>query len=426
MNNLYFDSAATTYPVQSVLEAVTNARWENPSTINKYGTEARSQVERVRRQIQKLLRCEEKEVIFTSGGTEANNTAIFSALGVLLSGHSHEEKERNARRKVYIAGLEHSSVYDCLYFLEQHQKLEIVELSVDRNGRLILDGVDLKGALVCVSHVNNEIGTVTDVAEISRKINALPANARPKLLVDGVQALGKIEIGKVIEAVKLSDYYSISAHKIHGLKGVGALIASARIVPFHIGGSQEKGFRAGTENTAGIMGFGKALELVEKNPVKDAGMPLDKGVESFSEGISGAENQAKIESARAAKTILLQRLKEHFEEGGFVVNSPEDGSSYILSISIKGVKSEVMIHMLAEKGISVSSGSACSSHKDTLSRIIKKIGAEKEYADGTLRISFAPDYFYKESDKVIRVEDVKYLAKAIYESACEIQKYYRF
>ncbi len=579
--DLYFDSASTTYPTKEVLEVAFHAPWENPSTINTFGVESRKRVEDVRRQIQRLLRCEDAEVIFTSGGTESNNTAIFSALGVLdgrkrrmgspsliecvcpvfdpmpqqggveddpyLSsinqhvfcsedtgacglpeefaqemlaeearlfrgaGVENTGKEvmsatgstannvvgtssvqsglpysfsadkedlenssiENEKQRVYITGLEHSSVYDCLYFLEKKLGfLEIIELPVDTQGRAILTDVDFSGALVCVSHVNNELGTVTDIAAIRRMIDSLPADRQPLLLVDGVQALGKIELERVVEAVRLSDYYSISGHKIHGLKGTGALLAHAPVVPLHIGGGQEQSLRAGTENTVGIAALGEALRLLEesqqfiktqnaeflqrqreqkqnvqfidKNNDNTVGYnnSLNIGAGDFSSldlpdsldgrhqnslPISNEEQnpERRVTSVLEARAYLLATLAAALPTEDWIINSPAEGSPYIVSISIKGVKSEVLIHMIADKRISLSSGSACSSHKDTLSRMIKKISCPKAYADGTIRISFAPDYFYEQPNRRITFGDLKCLAGSIAESALKIQKYNR-
>ncbi|MDO4754389.1 MAG: aminotransferase class V-fold PLP-dependent enzyme [Bacillota bacterium] len=386
---IYLDAAATTYPRREVVECALSFPWENPSSVYLPGVEVRKKVERIRKEILVFLGAGERDLLFTSGGTEANNTAVFSAM-------SASEK----KKKAFCSGIDHASVEEAL----KTYAGEIVTIPIDRYGRLLPEKADFRGAgLISVTHVNNEIGTIADVEAVYRMMTDLPPEERPLLHIDGVQALGKIPLADIRKAVKMSDFYTISAHKIHGLKGMGALIANKkRIKPFHIGGAQEFGLRGGTENTPGIAAFGKAVELLKRN-----------WTEEF------------LSSARTMKQTMVRLLHEKLGEGSYVLNSPESSTPFILSVSIRGVKSEILIHSLAEKGIYVSGASACSSTKDTLSRVIRRIGTEEAYADGTIRISLAPEIFYTDPERKIGEQELRFFVEELANIVTEIRKYNR-
>lgn len=412
--NLYLDAAATVYPLKEVVECAFGFPWENPSSLNKFGADARGRIEDIRRRMQKFFGAEKKTLIFTSGGTESNNAAIFSALAFSENNARHpSEKSRGCGAhdsiggirhnslfsgRIMLSGLDHASVYEAAHRFAS----DVIEIPVDRYGRIRLQEADFEGTdLVCLTHVNNEIGTITDVEAVFRRLSEIPAQRRPLLMIDGVQAPGKIPIDGIRNAIRMSDFYTLSAHKIHGMKGTGALICNKNFpICHHIGGAQEAGLRGGTENTSGIAAFGKAVELLANRG----------GEHSFS-------------SARRAASLLLTMLKEKMGEQSYVLNSPPDGTPFILSLSLSGVKSEIMIHSLAEKGISVSSASACSSKKNTVSRVIRKIGTDADFADGTVRISFPPESFYSESEKPISEEELEFFVNSLCESAREIRKY---
>lgn len=419
---LYLDSAATSRVHECALKGALSASWVNPSALYAPAAALRAEIEKVRRGLSDFLGLgtasgSKGGVVFTSGGTESNNLAILDALASFARTHSARDASGHLPRAL-ISGIDHASIYEAVH----SSIFEVEEIPVDRNGRLILDGIDLRGAaLLCVSHVNNELGTACDLDALSHALSALGPSECPKLLIDGVQALGKLPLSEIRRAVALSDYYTISAHKIHGLKGVGALVSAKPAYASHVGGGQESGQRGGTENVPGIMAFGEALDMLR----------------DYYAGLSkkelGPSADPYISSAADAKKILISALKREFSglEGALIINSPDDGSPYILSVSIEGAKSEIMIHMLADKGIYVSNASACSSTKDTVSRIIKKIGVPGSHADGTLRISLAPEFFYPEEiakrggGTVHRIAepDLDRVAAEIFAAASEIRKY---
>lgn len=471
---LYFDAAATTCPRREVVEFALSFPWYNPSSIYRPGVETRKEIDRIRKTILNAAGASAgaKELIFTSGGTESNNMAIHSALRYHAYGNKEHGSTGNANKlnrnepngnkavehktiehhvsvgvpkTIWVSGIDHSSVHETVlayfahvpfaheasdnnafknkasdrktsctvhagvgiatatsYAAQAASGIAVRELPVDRYGHLCLEEVNLKGAaLICLTHVNNEIGTIADVEAVYRKIRELPAQERPLLLIDGVQAFGKISPAEVKKAVEYSDFYSISAHKIHGLKGVGALIANKnRLQPFHIGGDQEGGLRGGTENTIGMAAFGRAVELLKKN-----------------------WNENMLSSAHKAKLRLTELIEEKIGSEDYVLNSPTDSTPFILSVSLRRVKSEVVIHSLAEKGILVSGGSACSSTRNTLSRVIRKIGTEEEFADGTIRISLSPESFYSDSERPLTDADYVFFAEELANIVAEIQKY---
>lgn len=405
---LYLDAAATTYPRKNVLETALHAPWENPSSMYKSGVAVRRRIEAVRSKMLRLLHAKDRSLVFTSGGTEANNAVIRSLV--------------SPKDIVAFSGIDHSSVYECARAATDRR----LEIPVDEHGRLVLEGISFAGVkLVCLTHVNNEIGTICDIESVHRVIAQIPENERPLLMVDGVQAFGKLPLADIRKAVKQSDFYVVSAHKIHGLKGVGALIGKKETLlkPWNIGGDQEDGLRAGTENVAGILAFGAAVDDIEQ--CQTLRTQFSDAESRGSDVGSMWEGSARLRSAEEARAKLLALLRMHLGEDSFVVNSPSDGSPFLLSVSIRGVKSEIMIHSLAERGICVSSASACSSTRNTLSRVIRAIGTPAAYADGTIRLSFAPDYFSVEPERVLTESDLEYVARSIAEIAEEIRAYNR-
>lgn len=398
---IYLDAAATTYPRREVLESASSFPWYNPSSSYRMGVEVRKRIDQIKKTILTTLGARQKDLIFTSGGTESNNMAILSALGEKRAEAARTEKQKPTT--VYMSGIDHASVNEAvLAHASKTAGACVAEIPVDRHGHLKLDDIDLRdAALVCITHVNNEIGTIVDVESLYRKLLELPASSRPLLFVDGVQALGKIPLADVKKAIECSDFYSISAHKIHGLKGVGALIANKRrLRAFHIGGGQEFGLRGGTENTPGIAAFGTAVELLKRN-----------------------WNDSFLSSARQSMSRILRLMEEKLGNRCYVLNSPEDSTPFILSVSFKNVKSEIVIHSLAEKGILVSSASACSSTRNTLSRVIQKIGTEAAFADGTIRISLPMDAFYRDAERPLNDRELVYFVEELSNIVSEIQRY---
>lgn len=406
--DIYLDAAATTYPRRDVLADALRFPWENPSSVYRPGVAARAEMERKKKEMLRILGASQKRMIFTSGGTEANNAAIY---GVLAKHNGN----------VLMSGIDHASVHDFVHHMAQ----AVNYFPVDRSGRIMPEALNendlMNCRLICLTHVNNEIGTICDIESVYRMIQTLPKDRRPVLFVDGVQAPGKIPWAELKKGIRYSDYYSISAHKIHALKGIGAMIFGQPPEPFHIGGSQEEGLRAGTENTFGIASFARALELLYENRAETAGVG-----EAANTAEKSAEEEAAFSSAAEARAYFLACLERYFHREDYVLNGSDDAevaSPYILSVSFRGVKSEVMIHSLAEKGIFVSSASACSLSKNTLSRVIRRIGTPESYADGTIRISFAPDFFYRDGERRLTAKDLDFTVQSMFEIAREIQKY---
>jgi len=348
----YFDNGATTkvFPqVKDIMVEVMELDYGNPSSMHMKGVRAEQYIKDAGEIIARSLKAEPKEIVFTSGGTESNNMAL---VGSAMA---------NMRRGKHIIStrIEHASVYNPLFYLEE-QGFEITWLPVDEHGIVPLDS--LKAAirpdtiLVSIMYVNNEIGAVQPIAEIGALIKSIDPNII--FHVDAIQGYGKYRIYPKRWKI---DLLSVSGHKIHGPKGVGFLYVKdkTKIHPLILGGGQQKGMRSGTENVPGIAGLGMAAKLIY------------------------AEHDEKMHHIRS--------LKEHFIEEVTKLPDTKNNSGeapHIASISFKGVRSEVLLHALEEKGVYVSSGSACSSNKPAVSGTLKAIGLTKEYYDSTLRFSF--------------------------------------
>ena len=352
----YFDNSATTKVFDCVRDIVVKTMTEdygNPSARHKKGMEAEQYVRRAASQIAKTLRVQEKEILFTSGGTESNNMALIGAAMA----------NRRAGNHLITTRIEHASVYNPMAFLEQ-QGFEVTYLKVDGEGHISLkeleESIRPDTILVSVMHVNNEIGAVEPVAEIG----ALIHRVNPAILfhVDAIQSYGKYEIRPKRENI---DLLSVSGHKIHGPKGVGFLYIDQRVKihPLLYGGGQQRDLRSGTENVPGIAGLGAAAEEIYR------------------------DHAGKVEHLVKLKNHMITRMGEIPEA---TVNSRMDLESapQIVSVSFAGVRSEVLLHALEEKGVYVSSGSACSSNHPAISGTLKAVGVKKELLDSTLRFSF--------------------------------------
>ena len=352
----YFDNSATTKVFDCVRDIVVKTMTEdygNPSARHKKGMEAEQYVRQAASQIAKTLRVQEKEILFTSGGTESNNMALIGAAMA----------NRRAGNHLITTRIEHASVYNPMAFLEQ-QGFEVTYLKVDGEGHISLkeleESIRPDTILVSVMHVNNEIGAVEPVAEIG----ALIHRVNPEILfhVDAIQSYDKYEIRPKREHI---DLLSVSGHKIHGPKGVGFLYIDQRVKihPLLYGGGQQRDLRSGTENVPGIAGLGAAAEEIYR------------------------DHAGKVEHLVKLKNHMITRMGEIPEA---TVNSRMDLESapQIVSVSFAGVRSEVLLHALEEKGVYVSSGSACSSNHPAISGTLKAVGVKKELLDSTLRFSF--------------------------------------
>ena len=351
----YFDNSATTKVLDCVKDAVVDAmcvNYGNAAAKHRKGVEAENLIREPKKAIADTLKVQEKEILFTSGGTESNNTAL---IGMALA-------NRRAGKHLITTGVEHPSIYNTMSFLEE-MGFEVTYLPVDHLGHISLE--DLEKAiredtiLVSVMYVNNEVGAVEPIEAISQCIK----KKNPKTLfhVDAIQAYGKYKIRPKKQGI---DLLSVSGHKIHAPKGVGFLYIrdGVKIRPILFGGGQQKGMRSGTENVPGCVGLGVAAREAYK------------------------DFDARIEKLYTLREHLIAGLKPL---GGVTINGSEDRTNapQIVSASFEGVRSEVLLHALEDKGVYVSSGSACSSNHPGISGTLKGIGVKKELLDSTIRFS---------------------------------------
>lgn len=362
----YLDNSATTKVSDGVRDIVVKTMTEdfgNPSSLHMKGIEAEKYLRDAREIIAKALKVTEKEIIFTSGGTEANNMAL---IGVA-------EAYKRAGRNIITTAIEHASVLDTMKYLTE-QGYSVTYLNVDKSGRIDLE--ELKNAitdetiLVSVMYVNNEIGAVEPIEEIGKIIKE--RNPNTVFHVDAIQAFGKYKIYP--KKLKI-DALSVSGHKIHGPKGIGFLYVSdkVKIRPIIHGGGQQRGLRSGTDNVPGIAGMGQAVR------------------EAYTDMETKADKMRKLKDYLTDSLLKLSDVRINSSKG-------DDGAPNIVSASFIGVRSEVMLHALEEKGVYVSSGSACSSNKPGISATLKSIGLNKEALDSTLRFSFCDTTTMEEID----------------------------
>lgn len=367
----YFDNAATTKVFDSVKDIVVKAMTEdygNPSAKHLKGVKAENYIKDARSVIAKSLKAQDKEILFTSGGSESNNMALIGTAQAYCRSGNH----------IISSSIEHASVYNPLGYL-QDQGFEITYLPVDSKGHISL--TELEQAirpdtiLVSIMYVNNEVGAVEPVEEISRVIKK--KNPDTLFHVDAIQAYGKFRICPKRQGI---DLLSVSGHKIHGPKGVGFLYIGekVKIKPLIYGGGQQKGLRSGTENVPGVAGMGVAAKEIY------------------------TDHQEKIDQLYELKDYLIDRLKEL---EGVTINSQlgRESAPQIVSASFEGVRSEVLLHGLEEKGVYVSSGSACSASHPGVSGTLKGIGVRQDLLDATLRFSFGMFNTMDEIDYAVEV-----------------------
>lgn len=368
---VYFDNAATTKIIPEVREIMLetmDVEYGNPSSMHIKGVQAENYLRNARNTIAKQLKCESKEIIFTSGGTESNNLAL---LGLALA-------NKRAGNHIITTGIEHASVYNPVLYL-QDLGFRVTFLKVDARGKVDLlhlrESLDEDTILVSTMAVNNEIGAVEPIEEIAAIIKEYNGEHDKNILyhVDAIQAFGK----RILYPKRIGiDAMSMSGHKIHGPKGSGALFVDSRakIKPVLYGGGQEKGLRSGTENTAAIAGMGKATEIMY-NRIE--------------------ENNHKMQ---LVKDALIQGATQI---EGVTDNSGE--SPHIASLSFRGVRSEVLLHALEDRGIYVSAGSACSSNHPAISGVLTAIGLDKDLLESTLRFSFCEYNTVEEAEYTVNV-----------------------
>ncbi len=367
----YFDNSATTRVLDSVKDIVVKTMTEdygNPAAKHRKGMEAEQYIREARKIIADSMKVQEKEILFTSGGSESNNMALIGTAWA----------NQRAGKHIISTAIEHPSVYNPLGVLEE-LGFEVTILPVDHDGHISLkeleEAIRPDTILVSTMYVNNEVGAVEPVEEISRVIKA--KNPSALYHVDAIQAYGKYVIRPKKQGI---DLLSVSSHKIHGPKGVGFLYirSGVKIKPLIYGGGQQAGMRSGTENVPGVAGFGAAVKEMY------------------------TDHAEKIQKLIGLKDYMTDRLGEI---EGTVINSKKGEASapQIVSVSFEGVRSEVLLHALEDKGIYVSSGSACSSNHPGISGTLKGIGVAQKLLDSTIRISFSIFNTKEEVDYTIDV-----------------------
>ena len=365
----YLDNSATTKVSENVTNLMVKVMMEdygNPSSLHMKGVEAEKYIKESKDIIAKLLKVDAKEIIYTSGGTESNNLAIIGAAMA----------NKRAGNRIITSAIEHPSVLATMKYLEDNG-FEVIYLPVDSNG--VVDMEALKEAMtketifVSVMHVNNEIGAIEPVSEISKYIKSV--NQEVVFHVDAIQSFGKL----VVQPKKMGiDLLSVSGHKIHGPKGIGFLYASSKVKlkPIIFGGGQQKGMRSGTENVPGIAGIGLAAK---------------EAYENFEEKIS---KMIELKDYFIDRVTSIENVTVNSSKGA-------EGAPHIISVCFLGVRSEVMLHSLEDKEIYISSGSACSSNKPSVSATLKGIGLKPEQIDSTVRFSLSYDTTKEELDYAV-------------------------
>lgn len=359
MLDIYFDNGATTKVYKEVADMmceVLTSSYGNPSSLHSKGLEAEHILKNSRKIIADKIKCNPEEIIFTASGSESNNLAILGVADLF-----------RFKGEIITSKVEHKCVLECMKRLE-NIGFKVHYLDVDENGVVNIEQlknlINDKTQLVSIMHVNNECGTIQPVSDIYNIIK----NKNPSTLfhTDNIQGFCKIDI-----TCDCCDMMSISAHKIHGPKGVGALYVKKgiRLSPVIYGGGQEKGLRGGTENVPAIAGFGKAVELYKKNEVVN-------------------------EIKKYIIDKITNEIPKIYVNGDFETSSP-----YILNVAMIGLRSEIILHSLEQKGIYVSSGSACSSNKPSPSHVLVAMGYKPERVDSSIRISFNNENTMEDAEK---------------------------
>ena len=373
---IYLDNAATTRPSENAVKAMLSAAefFGNPSSLYRLGLDSEKLIKNSRETIAKMLGAESKHIYFTSGGTEANNTALFG-----------EARGRGKLGKhIITTSIEHPSVLETAHQLEK-EGFEVTYLGVGADGRIDINEFEKSlrpdTILVSVMHVNNETGVIQPVDRLKSIMRQKSPNA--VLHCDCVQSFGKLDVKPKLWG---ADLISISAHKIHGFKGSGALyVNDTKFRPIIYGGEQQNGVRPGTENVGGIASFGAAA----------------------------AECDCDNTKLLKLRTLLKNKLAEKTEN--IKINgSDEYNSGSVLNVSFIGIKAEILLHALEARGIYVSTGSACSSHKPQPSHVLTAMGLDNREIGGAVRFSF---------DNGITEEDIEFTANAAAEETAKLRRY---
>ncbi len=381
---VYLDNSATTRCFDQVAELMTHIMCEdygNPSSLHRKGVEAEKYTRYAKEVIAKNLKVNEKEIFFTSGGTEADNLALIGCARANCRGGRH----------LITTQIEHPAVLQAMKYLED-EGFRVTYLPVDKTGCVRLEELERaitgETILVSIMHTNNEVGTLQPVAEAGALIKRM--NPRILFHVDAVQGYGKFKIYP--KRMKI-DLLSASGHKIHGPKGAGLLYIDekVKIKPISYGGGQQGGMRSGTENVPGAAGLAKAVELVYAN--------LDQDVARMYQ-----IKKAFVEGIRKINDIVINGHPD------------ENGAPHVVSVSFRGVRSEVILHALEDKGIYVSAGSACSARKPQPSATLQAMGVDKELLGSTIRFSFSV---------FTTMEEINYTLETLYDIIPMLRRYTR-
>lgn len=351
----YFDNSATTqaYPqVAEIMSKILLEDYGNPSSMHMKGMDAEVYVRHARETIAKTLKADDRNILFTSGGTESDNMALIGCASA----------NKRSGKHIITTKVEHPAILETCKYLEGHG-YEITYLSVDSNGRIDLE--ELSNAIrpdtiiVSIMHTNNEIGSVMPIEEAGKLIKA--KNPNTLFHVDAVQGYGK---WRIYPKKMNIDLMSVSGHKIHGPKGIGFLYIGekVKIHPIIHGGGQQKNLRSGTENVPAIAGLATAVELIYRD--------FDKDIEHLY-----SLKQKLIDGLSTIEDVKINGL------------TGRDSAPHIVSLSVGGIRSEVLLHALEDKGIYVSAGSACASNKPAISETLKAIKVEQRFLDSTIRFS---------------------------------------
>ena len=382
---VYLDNSATTRAYDCVGDLVRKVMCQdygNPSSMHAKGVQAEHYIKETKEILAKLLKVKDKEIVFTSGGTESDNLALIGAA----------RANRRRGNHLITSSIEHPAILNTMRYLEEEEDFRVTFLPVDRYGRAKLEA--LKEALcpetilVSIMYVNNEVGSVQPVQQAADIVKAY--NKDILFHVDAVQGFGKYRIYPKKEKI---DMLSLSGHKIHGPKGTGALYIGeqVKIRPIVFGGEQQKNIRSGTENVPGIAGLGLAAKTIYD------------GLE---------EKVARMRALKARFIEGVQKLDDITIHGLY----DETSAPHIISVGFAGVRSEVLLHALEEKGIYVSSDSACASNHPAISGVLKGIGAQKEYLDATLRFSMS---------EFTTEEEIDYTLETLYNLVPVLRRYTR-
>lgn len=378
----YLDNAATTKVSESVRDIMVDAlyvNFGNPSSMHRKGMEAERYIKDAKESIARLLKVEQKEIVFTSGGTESNNMALIgTALAYQRSG-----------KHIITTQFEHPSVHNPLISLEDFG-FRVSFVPVDQNGKVIeealLNEICDDTILVSVMYVNNEVGAIQDIARLSKLVK----EKKPDVLfhTDAIQSFGKFKIFPKKEGI---DLMSVSGHKFHGPKGAGFLYIKdkVKVKPIIHGGGQQKGYRSGTENVPAIAGLYKAIsEIYEKHEDK-----IDHLYNLKTHMIEGLQQIPEV----VVNAVFKEREDLSLSERVHLT------APHVVSASFQGIRSEVLLHALEDREIYVSSGSACASNHPSLSGSLMAIGVEKSLLDSTLRFSFSVNTKMEEIDYTLEV-----------------------